>query len=146
MSRFVLTAISLLAATLAGCGPENPLGPQALLGQVTLDGQPLEQGNIEFHPLEGDVQSGGQITGGRYSIPAHEGATPGKYRVAIYRFRAHAAAAAGPHAGRRPAALAQAQSSARVEQQEPRDHRSEEGRSVQVRFRDRHQKVGTKKK
>jgi len=48
-----------------------------------LDGQPLEDGTIEFHPLEGGVQSGALIHGGRYSIPTDKGATPGKYRVQI---------------------------------------------------------------
>ena len=88
MARLVVTALGLtLAAHFVGCGPENPLGRKALSGKVTLDGSPLEQGNIEFHPMfEGGVQSGGQITGGSYSIPAHQGATPGKYRVAIADF------------------------------------------------------------
>jgi hypothetical protein len=88
MRRVVFSAIVLMfAATLAGCGPENPLGRKALSGNVTLDGAPLEQGNIEFHPLsEGGTQSGGVITSGTYSIPAHQGATPGKYRVSIIDF------------------------------------------------------------
>jgi hypothetical protein len=74
-------------ALLAGCGPENPLGRKALSGNVTLDGGPLEQGNIEFHPISpGGVQSGGQIIDGSYSIPEDEGVTPGKYRVAIIDF------------------------------------------------------------
>jgi hypothetical protein len=69
---------------LVGCGSDNPLGRKALSGGVTLDGAPLDKGAIEFHPLEGGVQSGGMIQAGRYSIPSHEGATPGKYRVVIY--------------------------------------------------------------
>jgi hypothetical protein len=72
-------------ALLAGCGPPNPLGRKAISGKVTLDGAPLEKGAIEFHPLvQAGVQSGGMINGGAYSIPEHEGATVGKYRVAIY--------------------------------------------------------------
>jgi len=86
MRQFTLVIIIALAATFAGCGPENPLGRKAISGKVTLDGGPLEQGNIEFHPLDGGVQSGGVVTGGSYSIPAHQGATPGKYRVAITDF------------------------------------------------------------
>ena len=88
MARFVITAIGIaLGALFVGCGPDNPLGRHALSGKVTLDGNPLEQGNVEFHPMfEGGVQSGGTITGGSYSIPAHEGATPGKYRVSIIDF------------------------------------------------------------
>jgi len=68
-----------------GCAQPNPLGRKALSGAVTLDGAPLQRGAIEFHPLtEGGVQSGDLIEAGRYSIPTHQGATPGTYRVVIY--------------------------------------------------------------
>src|SRR5688572_18815290 len=74
-------------ALFAGCGGNNPLGRKAISGNVKLDGAPLEQGNIEFHPLfEGGVQSGGVIVRGSYSIPAHEGVLMGKHRVAITDF------------------------------------------------------------
>jgi hypothetical protein len=70
-----------------GCGQDNPRGRKAISGHVTLDGGPLEQGNVEFHPLfEGGVQSGGTITGGSYSIPPHDGVVVGNYRVAITDF------------------------------------------------------------
>ena len=66
-------------------GTQNPLGRKALSGAVTLDGAPLDRGAIEFHPIEeGGMQTGGLISTGRYTIAAHEGATPGKYRVVIY--------------------------------------------------------------
>jgi hypothetical protein len=87
MRRRVVAIVVSLAALFAGCAPDNPLGRKALSGQVTLDGAPLEQGNIEFHPMvQGGVQSGGVINSGSYSIPAHEGVTPGKYRVSIIDF------------------------------------------------------------
>jgi hypothetical protein len=84
LSSTAFWAASLLLLVV-GCGPANPLGRKPLSGSVTLDGKPLERGAIEFHPLEeGGVQSGALINAGRYSIAAHEGATPGKYRVVIY--------------------------------------------------------------
>jgi hypothetical protein len=74
-----------LALLVASCGPENPLGRKAIYGAVTLDGAPLQEGAIEFHPLvQGGVQSGALVKAGSYSIPAHQGATLGKYRVVIY--------------------------------------------------------------
>jgi hypothetical protein len=74
-------------ALFVGCGPENPKGRKAISGHVTLDGGPLEQGNVEFHPMfEGGVQSGGRIVSGSYSIPAHEGVVLGQYRVSISDF------------------------------------------------------------
>lgn len=82
----LLCALALLVL-LAGCGSDNPLGRKAISGHVKLDGGPLEQGNIEFHPQsEGGVQSGGRIVNGSYSIPAPEGVTLGKYRVSITDF------------------------------------------------------------
>jgi hypothetical protein len=83
------TAVFLLGATsvvcgVVGCGPDNPLGRKAISGAVTLDGQPLEKGAIEFHPLAGGVQSGDLISAGSYSIPTQQGPTVGKYRVVIY--------------------------------------------------------------
>ena len=80
-----LLAILCTAVVLAGCGSNNPLGRKGLSGAVTLDGSPLEKGAIEFHPLaETGVQSGAMINGGKYTIPAHQGATIGQYRVQIY--------------------------------------------------------------
>jgi len=86
--EFVLPICILAAlALLVGCGSANPKGRKAVSGHVTLDGGPLEQGNIEFHPtFEGGLQSGGRIVGGKYSIPAHEGVIPGTYRVSITDF------------------------------------------------------------
>jgi hypothetical protein len=82
--RVSFLAICLFCAVTSGCGPDNPLGRKALSGSVKLDGSPLEKGTVEFQPLDGGVQSGGLISGGSYSIPAHQGATPGKYRVVIF--------------------------------------------------------------
>jgi hypothetical protein len=81
----LLSIVCVSAAILSsGCGADNPLGRKALNGAVTLDGQPLDNGAIEFHPMDGGVQSGALIKAGRYSIPTREGATVGKYRVVIY--------------------------------------------------------------
>jgi len=83
----LLLCSHVLPALLIGCGSENPLGRKAVSGSVKLDGEPLEQGTIEFHPMfEGGVQSGGRIVSGKYSIPAHEGVILGKYRVSISDF------------------------------------------------------------
>lgn len=83
LSCLTLISIGFLIASISGCGPDNPLGRKALSGTVTLDGSPLQKGSIEFQPLDGGVQSGDLISEGKYSIPAHQGATPGKYRVVI---------------------------------------------------------------
>jgi hypothetical protein len=83
LSNLTLVSIGFLIVAASGCGPDNPLGRKALSGTVTLDGSPLEKGTIEFQPLDGGVQSGDLISAGKYFIPAHQGATPGKYRIVI---------------------------------------------------------------
>ena len=83
LNYLALIAIGFLIAATSGCGPDNPLGRKPLSGTVTLDGSPLAKGTIEFQPLDGGVQSGDLISEGKYAIPAHQGATPGKYRVVI---------------------------------------------------------------
>jgi hypothetical protein len=81
----ILSSVVLAGGLLSGCGNSNPLGRKALYGKVNLDGAPLKNGYIEFHPqVQSGVQSGGQIKDGQYSIPEHEGATIGNYRVVIY--------------------------------------------------------------
>jgi hypothetical protein len=71
---------------IAGCGGPRYDGERraAIEGSVSLDGQPVDGGTINFMP----VDSGGRvasalISGGRYEIPEERGPTPGKYRVEI---------------------------------------------------------------
>src|SRR5262245_13657037 len=66
---------------LAGCG-----GPgMSLSGEVTFKGRPLESGRIVFNPLGPDAPAVGvTIQGGRYYIPAAQGAPAGAlYAVEI---------------------------------------------------------------
>jgi hypothetical protein len=81
-----------LALAAAGCSSEaNPVVPlprQAVSGTVTLDGQPLPAGTIEFLPAGGGGDStptltSGGIKDGAFTIEEAQGPTPGKYRVAI---------------------------------------------------------------
>jgi hypothetical protein len=78
---FVLGGIAL--GTLGGCG--DPLKRQTITGEVKLKGQPVEDGIIQFHPLDGQsTGDGAQIVKGQYQIPREKGLSPGKYRVSIY--------------------------------------------------------------
>lgn len=76
--------VSLLSFSfLAGCGA--PTGDRVpLAGEVTLDGQPLDRGSIEFHPDGEGTITGGMILDGKFEIPANQGAEPGKYIVRIF--------------------------------------------------------------
>ena len=68
-----------------GCGPGNPLGRKAVSGKITLNGQPLKSGSIEFSPQAKDgVNSGATITDGAYSIVTEKGLPVGKYTARIF--------------------------------------------------------------
>jgi hypothetical protein len=77
-----------LAALLGGCGGGDGLPRQEVLGQVTLNGEPLADGTIQFQPgtiTEGPEVSGGAlISGGVYRIARNEGLVPGTYKVLIF--------------------------------------------------------------
>jgi hypothetical protein len=78
------TAIFITALLiLSGCGGD-PLGRHAISGTVTVEGTPLEKGNIAFTPTEkSSTSSGTVIEGGKYSIKQDKGLPVGKYRVTI---------------------------------------------------------------
>jgi hypothetical protein len=91
MARACLLIISVGLWT--GC-TGNSAGRHAITGTVTLDGSPLEKGNIGFQPLEnGRTSSGAIISGGKFTIPANKGLPVGKYRVEV-----HSAASGTPPA------------------------------------------------
>ncbi|MEW4528009.1 hypothetical protein [Maioricimonas sp. JC845] len=80
-SPLLLTLVILIAA---GCGDSNPLGRQAVTGTISLDGQPLKRGTIEFTPQGDGTASGAVIESGSFSIPADKGLPPGDYLVRIF--------------------------------------------------------------
>lgn len=80
------TSLRLLICTLAlsallGCGN----GRIPIAGSVTLDGQPLEHGSIEFQPEPGTPgpTAGGEIVNGKFAIPAAGGPLAGKFTIRI---------------------------------------------------------------
>lgn len=77
-SGFTLAA-ALLAGFLAGCGDSGPV-TYPVTGTVTLDGQPIKEGEIAFRDTEGTVPSaGGPITDGEFSFESQ----PASMRVEI---------------------------------------------------------------
>ena len=81
-----LHAVLLLAAlaTCTGCG-EADANRNAVSGNVTLDGNPVEQGSILFIPTDGTegAATGGPIENGHYRIDKAQGAATGWNRVEI---------------------------------------------------------------
>ena len=73
--------IALLAATSAGCSGD---GLHSISGSVTLEGQMLENGTIEFLPADGRGPTAGAIIErGRYSVRM----APGPKTVRIHGFK-----------------------------------------------------------
>lgn len=75
----MVAAIAVLPVGAPGCG-----GPQRgeMGGEVTLDGQPIQGGEIRFLPDLG-VPAYAEIIEGRYSIPAAKGPGLGVARVEV---------------------------------------------------------------
>ena len=83
--RMAVILISCAALLMSGCG--GPARPETapVTGQVTVNGNPLEKGKIQFIPANGRLAMG-QIVNGTYSLRTFEdddGALLGKHVVTI---------------------------------------------------------------
>lgn len=68
-----------------GCGTSDEMNRQAVSGTVSLAGNPIPSGLIEFSPMGAEgISSGASITEGEYSIPTDKGLPPGDYLIRIY--------------------------------------------------------------
>lgn len=75
--------VLLAALFIVGCG-DDYAGREAVSGTVTLKGEPLKQGSIQFQPADGQDTIGGcGIVDGKFSIARRDGLKPGKYVVRI---------------------------------------------------------------
>jgi len=82
-------ALILVLLAGVGCGPSS--NTVHVSGQVTFDGEPVEQGEITFRPVQGTEgpATGGVIKKGRYEVPANVGPQRGgAYRVEIIGLKA----------------------------------------------------------
>jgi hypothetical protein len=79
--RGLLVGISVI---LSGCGDSNG-GLLAISGKITVNGEPLKDGQIIFEPLDkgNGSSSGAPIKDGAYDIKRVNGLKPGKYLVRI---------------------------------------------------------------
>ncbi len=77
--RLGIFSLCLMAFFSAGCTPQS--NRIAVSGTVTLKGQPLDDGIIEF--VSAELKSGASIIKGKYEIPQDQGLAPGEYKVLI---------------------------------------------------------------
>ncbi|MDR2170150.1 MAG: hypothetical protein LBP59_08415 [Planctomycetaceae bacterium] len=87
MKPLFLTTTIILAICLAGCSNTNPQGRIPVSGEVTLNGKPVQEGNIEFTTVKGatpSVMTGAAIKNGKFETDAPNGLIPGQtYTVKI---------------------------------------------------------------
>ena len=81
-----LLTVAFGSVFFGGCNSSGQLGIE---GTVTLDGKPLEKGNVSFRPQSGTASpsAGAEIVGGKFSIASKGGLLPGKFRVEITAMR-----------------------------------------------------------
>lgn len=73
-----------VCAICSGCGQHRP----PVRGDVTFDGQPVENGSIVFEPTDNNGPStGGKIIGGKYELAGEAAPYPGKKAVRIFASR-----------------------------------------------------------
>lgn len=79
-----LLKVMLVGSLCAGCG-ESGLR-HGLWGEVTLKGERLKSGSIQFESVAGQTpafSTGAIIKDGAFAVPEKSGLPPGKYRVII---------------------------------------------------------------
>jgi hypothetical protein len=80
----LLAFLCLSLPLVQGCA-RNPLDRQAVSGSVAFETKPLDQGLIQFCPVQqhGGLLVGARIVNGRYEIRCDKGLPPGEYVVRI---------------------------------------------------------------
>ena len=81
--------LMLSCAVLLGCSSGSKIDKVIVRGSVTLDGQPIPNGEIRFYPIEGTIGSvsGGPIKDGQYVAKGRGGVPVGKCRVELRAYR-----------------------------------------------------------
>jgi hypothetical protein len=80
---FLASALGMFCAAQIGCS-DPYAGRNAISGKVTLKGQPLKEGTIQFVPADGTgTQAVLYITDGAFKAERKDGLLPGKYVIRI---------------------------------------------------------------
>lgn len=90
-TRRIAVWLAVACVLVAGCGRDSNPRRLPLAGSVTFAGQPVDDGLIEFIPIDATPgpSFGGVVKAGRYDVPAAQGGYEGgTYRVQINGSRA----------------------------------------------------------
>lgn len=82
VTRFLWLGAFLLVLPMVGCGGKSLRG---VSGKVTLNGEPVESGSIQFLPTGEGTPEGGDIVNGEYSANV----SLGEMKVKIFASRPH---------------------------------------------------------
>lgn len=87
--RTELLIVFGVAFSVLGCGGGESIERGSVQGKVTVNGEPLEKGQISFVPFDTSIgpSSGAEIVNGEYEISEEKGPAPGRYQVQIKAFR-----------------------------------------------------------
>lgn len=89
MRVLVWLLASVVVMGVVGCGESGPerIG---MSGIVTYNGEPIEDGEISFQPVEGTQAppTSTTIVDGKYQLPEKWALVPGTYQVAVRSYRA----------------------------------------------------------
>jgi hypothetical protein len=82
-SRVGFLLPAFVCAAVAGCG-DSYGGRLAVSGTVTLVGQPIKDGSINFFPQDGQgTETGAPIINGKFQLARKDGLRPGKYLIRV---------------------------------------------------------------
>jgi hypothetical protein len=86
LQRLVIVLAATGLCGVLGCSGDNR---SEVSGTVKLNGKPIEEGAINFIPIEGNkgAGAGAVITDGKYHIPRSAGVAAGKNRVELRAFK-----------------------------------------------------------
>ena len=91
LALFLIASFSLWT----GCGKDTN-GRVGVSGTITLKGEPLDSGTIQFAATDGSLLTGATINDGEYEVPATQGLLPGTYTVRVSSVEEAATAEAAP--------------------------------------------------
>src|SRR5690606_12499929 len=85
LARLTSVFLAFVIGIISGCSHEQPLPGQAVSGEVLVEGEPLDDGQILFKPM-GETQGpkiSARIKGGKFHIPKEQGPWVGEFQVSI---------------------------------------------------------------